>query len=78
VHESGTVCLNSEICVKWPWSSAHISDMVSDSVVAVIINCEGSKVAMLKKQLRSRRDIKGCTTCVGFAILYIYSRFEAK
>jgi hypothetical protein len=52
--------------------------MVSDSVVAVIINCEGSKVAMLKKQLRSRRDRKGCTTCVGFAILYIYSRFEAK
>jgi hypothetical protein len=58
VHESVTVCLNSE---NWKIAAVLCGrgrlPPASDYVVAVIINCEGPKVVMLQKQLEETERV---------------------
>jgi cleavage and polyadenylation specificity factor subunit 3 len=71
VHERVTVCLDSESYVTLQWSSDPISDMVSDSVVAVILNIsrEGPKVAPVEEAAKTREETERVAQKVVYALM---------
>uniref|UniRef100_A0A0A9GL79 Pre-mRNA 3'-end-processing endonuclease polyadenylation factor C-term domain-containing protein n=1 Tax=Arundo donax TaxID=35708 RepID=A0A0A9GL79_ARUDO len=58
VHERVTVSLDSENHVTLQWSSDPVSDMVSDSVVAMILNIGrgGSKVVPVEEAVKMKEE----------------------
>ncbi|TVU12817.1 hypothetical protein EJB05_46478, partial [Eragrostis curvula] len=71
VHERVTVRLDSESYVTLQWSSDPISDMVSDSVVAVILNIsrEGPKVVPVEEAAKTKEETERVAQKVVYALM---------
>jgi len=71
VHERVTVLLDSESYVTLQWSSDPISDMVSDSVVAMILNIgrEGPKVVPVEEAAKTKEETEKVAQKVVYALM---------
>jgi cleavage and polyadenylation specificity factor subunit 3 len=71
VHERVTVRLDSESYVTLQWSSDPISDMVSDSVVAMILNIgrEGPKVVPVEEVVKTKEETEKVAQKVVYALM---------
>lgn len=71
VHERVTIKQESENYVTMQWSSDPISDMVSDSVVAMILNInrEGPKVTPVEEATRTQEETEKMAHKVIYALM---------
>ncbi|KQK12032.1 hypothetical protein BRADI_1g01140v3 [Brachypodium distachyon] len=71
VHERVTIRLESESYVTLQWSSDPISDMVSDSVVAMILNIgrEGPKVVPVEEAEKTQEETEKVARKVVYALM---------
>ncbi|KQK12041.1 hypothetical protein BRADI_1g01200v3 [Brachypodium distachyon] len=71
VHERVTIRLESESYVTLQWSSDPISDMVSDSVVAMILNIgrEGPKVVPVEEAEKTQDETEKVARKVVYALM---------
>ncbi|KAL5219065.1 hypothetical protein ABZP36_019749 [Zizania latifolia] len=71
VHERVTIRLESESYVTLQWSSDPISDMVSDSVVAMVLNIgrEGPKVVPVEEAVKTQEETERVAQKVVYALM---------
>uniref|UniRef100_A0A0D9XUK5 Beta-Casp domain-containing protein n=1 Tax=Leersia perrieri TaxID=77586 RepID=A0A0D9XUK5_9ORYZ len=71
VHERVTIRLESEGYVTLQWSSDPISDMVSDSVVAMVLNIgrEGPKVVPAEEAVRTQEEAERVAQKVVYSLM---------
>ncbi|KAL6638656.1 hypothetical protein ACP70R_023767 [Stipagrostis hirtigluma subsp. patula] len=71
VHERVTVRLDSESYVTLQWPSDPISDMVSDSVVAMILNIdrEGPKVVPVEESVKTEEETERVALKVVYSLM---------
>ncbi|KAF0906203.1 hypothetical protein E2562_009220 [Oryza meyeriana var. granulata] len=71
VHERVTIRLESESYVTLQWSSDAISDMVSDSVVAMVLNVgrEGPKVVPVEEAVKTQEETERVAQKVVYALM---------
>ncbi|KAF0908587.1 hypothetical protein E2562_026635 [Oryza meyeriana var. granulata] len=71
VHERVTIRLESESYVTLQWSSDPISDMVSDSVVAMVLNIgrEGPKVVPVEEAVKTQEETERVAQKVIYALM---------
>uniref|UniRef100_A0A0D9W1I5 Metallo-beta-lactamase domain-containing protein n=1 Tax=Leersia perrieri TaxID=77586 RepID=A0A0D9W1I5_9ORYZ len=71
VHERVTIRLESESYVTLQWSSDPISDMVSDSVVAMVLNIgrEGPKVVPAEEAAKTQEETERMAKKVIYALM---------
>jgi cleavage and polyadenylation specificity factor subunit 3 len=71
VHERVTIRLDSDSYVTLQWSSDPISDMVSDSVVAMVLNIgrEGPKVVPVEEAVKTEEETEKVARKVVHALM---------
>ncbi|XP_044400563.1 cleavage and polyadenylation specificity factor subunit 3-I isoform X1 [Triticum aestivum] len=71
VHERVAIRLDSESYVTLQWSSDPISDMVSDSVVAMILNIgrEGPKVVPIEEAVKTEEETEKVARKVVYSLM---------
>uniref|UniRef100_A0ACD5Z750 Uncharacterized protein n=1 Tax=Avena sativa TaxID=4498 RepID=A0ACD5Z750_AVESA len=71
VHERVTIRLDSESYVTLQWSSDPISDMVSDSVVAMVLNIgrEGPKIIPVEEAAKMEEETEKVARKVVYALM---------
>uniref|UniRef100_A0A0E0LQ41 Beta-Casp domain-containing protein n=1 Tax=Oryza punctata TaxID=4537 RepID=A0A0E0LQ41_ORYPU len=71
VHERVKIRLDSESYVTLEWSSDPISDMVSDSVVAMVLNIgrEGPKVVPVEEAVKTQEETERLAQKVVYALM---------
>ncbi|XP_048531521.1 cleavage and polyadenylation specificity factor subunit 3-I isoform X3 [Triticum urartu] len=71
VHERVTIRLESESYVTLQWSSDSVSDMVSDSVVATILNIgrEGPKAVPIEAAAKTEEEMEKVVQKVVYALM---------
>ncbi|CAL5022748.1 unnamed protein product [Urochloa decumbens] len=71
VHERVTIRLESESYVTLQWSSDPISDMVSDSVVSMVLNIgrEGPKVVPVEEAAKTKEDTERVALKVVYSLM---------
>jgi cleavage and polyadenylation specificity factor subunit 3 len=71
VHERVTICLDSESHVTLQWSSDPLSDMVSDSVVAMVLNIgrKGPKVVPVEEVAKTEEETEKVAHKVVYALM---------